>query len=80
MYSSLPWKSSATISASSVGETDIQIPSKYTQYCAVDVKLNESDEPVVPNALPAKDVSRRWFRVKLFPTDCSPIDDTTFTG
>jgi hypothetical protein len=36
--------------------------------------------PVVRMALPANDVSRRWFNEKLFPTDCCPIDDTTFTG
>jgi hypothetical protein len=29
---------------------------------------------------PAKDVSTRWFKEKLFPTDCSPIEDTTLTG
>src|SRR6266702_1436939 len=33
VYSGPPSKSSATISASSVGETDIQTPSKYAQYC-----------------------------------------------
>jgi hypothetical protein len=36
--------------------------------------------PVVRMALPAKDVSTRWFRAKLFPTDCWPMDETTFTG
>ena len=36
--------------------------------------------PVVRIALPANDVSARWFNEKLFPTDCWPIDDTTFTG
>jgi hypothetical protein len=35
---------------------------------------------VVRIADPAKDVSTRWFKEKLFPTDCSPIDDTTLTG
>ena len=33
MQSSSPSKSNATISASSVGETDIQTPSKYAQCC-----------------------------------------------
>ena len=36
--------------------------------------------PVVRMALPANEVSTRWFSEKLFPTDCWPIDDTTFTG
>jgi hypothetical protein len=36
--------------------------------------------PVVRMALPANDVSTRWFRAKLFPTDCWPMDETTFTG
>src|SRR6266404_2528119 len=31
-------------------------------------------------AFPANDVSTRWFKEKLFPTDCWPIEDTTFTG
>jgi len=35
---------------------------------------------VVRIADPAKEVSTRWFKEKLFPTDCSPIDDTTLTG
>jgi hypothetical protein len=36
--------------------------------------------PVVLMALPANDVSTRWFNEKLFPTDCWPMDETTFTG
>lgn len=51
---SLPSKSKATRSASSVGVRDIQTPS------------------VVRIADPANEVSTRWFRVKLLPTDCSP--------
>lgn len=35
---------------------------------------------VVRMAEPANDVSTRWLRVKLLPTDCSPIEETTFTG
>jgi hypothetical protein len=35
---------------------------------------------VVRIADPANDVSTRWLRVKLFPTDCSPMEETTRTG
>ena len=35
---------------------------------------------VVRMADPANDVSTRWLRAKLFPTDCSPMEDTTRTG
>ncbi|OJA14305.1 hypothetical protein AZE42_01560 [Rhizopogon vesiculosus] len=35
---------------------------------------------VVCIADPAKNVSTRRFNEKLFPTDCSPRDDTTLTG
>jgi hypothetical protein len=59
LHSSLPWKSSDTISASSVGETDIQTPSVWAQSCSFDVDLNESDKPVVPGAFPEKDASMR---------------------
>jgi len=31
------------------------------------------DLPVVLIALPANEVSTRWFKAKLLPTDCSPI-------
>ena len=33
----------------------------------------EGYSPVVLIALPANEVSTRWFRAKLLPTDCSPI-------
>jgi hypothetical protein len=60
LHSSLPWKSSDTISASSVGETDIQTPSVCAQSCLLfDEYLNESDKPVVPSAFPEKDASMR---------------------
>ena len=66
------------MTASSVGVTDIHTPSVYFSkvYMIPGVKII----PVVLIALPANEVSRRWFNVKLFPTDCWPIDDTTFTG
>ena len=35
---------------------------------------------VVRIADPANEVSTRWLRAKLLPTDCSPIEETTFTG
>jgi len=35
---------------------------------------------VVLIALPANEVSTRWFKAKLLPTDCSPMEDTTLTG
>jgi hypothetical protein len=59
LYSSLPWKSSATISASSVGETDIQTPSMCAQDWLFDVNLDDSNKPVVPGVVPEKDASMR---------------------
>ena len=35
---------------------------------------------VVRIADPANEVSTRWLSAKLFPTDCSPMEETTFTG
>ena len=65
------------MSASFVGVTDIHTPSEsvsLVQYYSSEIV------PVVRMALPANDVSTRWFNEKLFPTDCWPMDDTTFTG
>jgi hypothetical protein len=64
--------------ASSVGVTDIHTPSVYFSASTHDPEVKKI--PVVLIALPANDVSKRWFNAKLFPTDCWPMDDTTFTG
>jgi hypothetical protein len=66
------------MSASSAGVTDIHTPSVYFSTSIHDSAGRKI--PVVLIALPANEVSRRWFNAKLFPTDCWPMDDTTFTG
>jgi hypothetical protein len=68
------------MSASSVGVTDIHTPSVQPGQSLVPRTTEATNIPVVRMALPANDVSSRWFNAKLFPTDCWPIDDTTFTG
>jgi len=37
------------------------------------VNRKEGYSPAVPIALPTNEVSTRWFKAKLLPTDCSPI-------
>jgi hypothetical protein len=68
------------MSSSSVGVTDIHTPSVHVGPAIDDRMVRKQNIPVVRMALPANDVSTRWFNAKLFPTDCWPMDDTTFTG
>jgi hypothetical protein len=75
-----PSKSRATMSAPSVGETDIQMPSMCMVSPLTLYNYYSANKPVICIAFLANDVSMRWFRVKLFPTDCSPIDKTTLIG
>ena len=54
-----PLKSRATMSASSVGETDIQTPSKFAVSTLISVAGHSENKPVVRIELPGNEVSTR---------------------
>jgi len=74
----LPSKSRATSKASSVGVIDIQTPSDWqTRFQKLLYWVDKlGDLPVVLMAEPANEVSIKWLRAKLFPTDCPPKHHT----